>query len=114
MSDSFLLFDNEAKDQINEHVLPLFADKVLLKAWENESPAEFNTESRVYAYVSDEYAPAVIEAAIKGGWFQLSYLTPLLVMLGVVSVLKATFKEPFKLRNQPAHKKSMYCVVMGN
>lgn len=69
MSDSFLLFDNETKDQISEHVLPFFTNKVLPKAWENESPAEFSPESRVYAYISDEHAPVVIEAAIKGGWF---------------------------------------------
>ena len=69
MSDSFLLFDNETKDQISENVLPFFTDKVLPKAWENESPAEFSPESRVYAYISDEHASLVIEAAIKGGWF---------------------------------------------
>jgi len=69
MSDSFLLFDNETKDQISENVLPLFTDEVLPKAWENESPAEFSPESRVYAYISDKHAPLIIEAAIKGGWF---------------------------------------------
>lgn len=69
MSDSFLLFDSETKEQISENVVALFTDKVLPKVWENESPAEFSPESRVYACISDENAPAVIEAAIKGGWF---------------------------------------------
>ena len=69
MSDSFLLFDDETKDEISENILPLFTEKVLPKAWHEDSPAEFNPESRVYAYITDENATAVIEAAIKGGWF---------------------------------------------
>jgi len=69
MSDSFLLFDDQTKAQIGECVLPFFTDKVLPKAWDNEAPATFSPESRVYACVSDEHASKVIEAAIKGGWF---------------------------------------------
>jgi uncharacterized hydrophobic protein (TIGR00271 family) len=69
MADSFLLFDNETKDQISDKVLPLFDDKVFPKAWESDSSAQFRAESRVYAYISDKNAPAVIEAAIIGGWF---------------------------------------------
>ncbi|PKG37490.1 DUF389 domain-containing protein [Psychromonas sp. Urea-02u-13] len=69
MADSFLLFDNQTKEQISDKVLPLFDDKVFPKAWESDSPAQFHAESRVYAYISDENAPAVIEAAILGGWF---------------------------------------------
>lgn len=68
MSDSFLLFDEQTKAQIGDHVLPYFTDKVLPKAWENDAPAEFSPDSRVYACVSDDNAPMVIEAAIKGGW----------------------------------------------
>lgn len=69
MSDSFLLFDSDTKDQIHAKVLPFFTDQVLPKEWENDSPAQFSSESRVYAYVSDQNAPEIIEAAIKGGWF---------------------------------------------
>ncbi|MEH6454210.1 MAG: TIGR00341 family protein [Psychromonas sp.] len=69
MSDSFLLFDSETKDQINDKVLPFFTDQLLPKEWERDSPAQFSSESRVYAYVSDQNAPVIIEAAIKGGWF---------------------------------------------
>ncbi|PKF60418.1 TIGR00341 family protein [Psychromonas sp. psych-6C06] len=68
MSDSFLLFDEQAKEQISERLLPLFVDQILLKAWDTKSPAEFPSQSRVYAYVSDRHAPDVIEAAIKGDW----------------------------------------------
>ncbi|WP_372882714.1 TIGR00341 family protein [Psychromonas sp.] len=69
MSDSFLLFDIEKKDEISDKVLPFFSEKVLPRAWQDEVPAEFAPESRVYAYVSDQQTPAIIEAAIKGGWF---------------------------------------------
>jgi len=69
MPDSFLLFDSETKDQISANVLPFFTDKILPKMWEDEAAAYFPPESRVYAYISDEQAPMVIEAAIKGGWF---------------------------------------------
>tara|TARA_R110001583_G_scaffold22377_5_gene83970 strand:- start:1745 stop:3604 length:1860 start_codon:yes stop_codon:yes gene_type:complete len=68
MSDSFLLFDNETKDEISQRVLPLFEEKVLPKEWSLDSPAQFNEGSRVYAYISDKNAPAIIEAAIQGGW----------------------------------------------
>ncbi|WP_354625000.1 TIGR00341 family protein [Psychromonas sp. MME2] len=69
MSDSFLLFDNETKEQISANILPFFTDKVLPKEWVNDAPAKFSSESRVYAYVSDTNAPAIIEAAIAGQWF---------------------------------------------
>lgn len=69
MADSFLLFDNATKDEISKRVLPFFSDKLLPKAWEIDAPAQFTPESRVYAYISDEHAPAVIEAAIEGGWW---------------------------------------------
>ncbi|MGB5444515.1 MAG: DUF389 domain-containing protein, partial [Psychromonas sp.] len=69
MSDSFLLFDIEKKDEISEKVLPFFAEKVLPRAWQADAPAEFAPESRVYLYVSDQQTPAIIEAAIQGGWF---------------------------------------------
>jgi uncharacterized hydrophobic protein (TIGR00271 family) len=69
MSDSFLLFDNVTKDEISEEVLPLFTEKVLPKEWDVVSPAKFSEGSRVYAYISDEHAPGVIEAAIEGNWW---------------------------------------------
>jgi len=69
MADSFLLFDEQSKDQIAAQILPLFSDKVLPKIWENDSPAYFPPESRVYAYMSDAIAAQVIEAAVVGGWF---------------------------------------------
>ena len=69
MSDSFLLFDAETKDEISSEVLPLFDDNVFPKAWDSESTIQFPPESRIYAYISDQFAPAIIEAAIKGGWF---------------------------------------------
>jgi len=69
MSDSFLLFEDDSKEQIAAQVLPLFNDKVLPKVWENASPAYFPPESRVYAYISDEVSAQVVEAASAGGWF---------------------------------------------
>lgn len=69
MSDSFLLFDDGTKEQISDKVLPLFDDVVLPRAWDPKLPAQFSPESRVYAYISDEHAPALIESAIEGGWF---------------------------------------------
>lgn len=68
MADSFLLFDNQTKEQISEHVLPFFSDKLLPRLWEADNPAEFPPESRVYVYLSDEHVPTVMEVAIKGGW----------------------------------------------
>ena len=72
MADSFLLFDIAQKDQLTDHVLPFFEETILPRAWENE-PVEFNKGSRVYAYVNDQQVPAVIQAAIDGGW-QLAIL----------------------------------------
>ena len=72
MSDSFLLFDIEQKDQIADKLLPLFEQAILPRAWEEEG-VQFNEGARVYAYVSDQQAPAVINAAIKGAW-QLAIL----------------------------------------
>ncbi|WP_413698941.1 hypothetical protein ACLKMH_15395 [Psychromonas sp. KJ10-10] len=66
MSDSFLLFDIETKDEISERVLPLFSQKVLPKEWDLDAPAQFNEGSRVYAFISDKHAPAIIEATVQG------------------------------------------------
>ena len=66
MADSFLLFDNVTKDKVSNNLFTLFTDKVLPKLWDNDEPAQFPAESRVYAFVSDEHAPMVIEAAIQG------------------------------------------------
>ena len=68
MSDSFLLFDIEQKDQLADKLLPFFEDAILPRAWE-EGTVHFNKDSRVYAYVNDLQASAVIEAAIEGGWY---------------------------------------------
>jgi len=67
MADSFLLFDIESKDQLADKVLPFFEEAILPRAWE-EQGIHFNEGSRVYAYVNDQQAPAVIEAAVEGGW----------------------------------------------
>ena len=69
MADCFLLFDKEKKDFVSNKILPLFSETVLPRVWLQESVPEFAAENRVYAYVSDQQAPAVIEAAIKGGWY---------------------------------------------
>ncbi|MCE0557762.1 TIGR00341 family protein [Motilimonas sp. E26] len=68
MSDSFLLFDVDDRDDITDKVLPLFSDDVLPKAWTAHDPAQFNPESRVYVYISDEQVPNIINAALMGGW----------------------------------------------
>ena len=68
MADCFLLFDQEKKDNINKTILPLFQETILPCALSLEKIPEFPPESRVYAYISDQQAPAVIEAAIKGKW----------------------------------------------
>tara|TARA_R110001583_G_scaffold26533_7_gene95532 strand:+ start:7765 stop:9624 length:1860 start_codon:yes stop_codon:yes gene_type:complete len=67
MADSFLLFDIEQKDQLADKLLPFFEEPILPRAWE-EKTVHFNKDSRVYAYVNDQQAAAVIEAAIEGGW----------------------------------------------
>ncbi|WP_298940954.1 TIGR00341 family protein [uncultured Psychromonas sp.] len=72
MADSFLLFDIAQKDQLTDNVLAFFEETILPRAWENE-PVQFNKDSRVYAYVNDQQAPDVIQAAIDGGW-QLAIL----------------------------------------
>lgn len=72
MADSFLLFDIAQKDQLTDNVLPFFEETILPRAWEGQ-PVQFNKDSRVYAYVNDQQAPAVIQAAIDGGW-QLAIL----------------------------------------
>lgn len=72
MSDSFLLFDIEEKDKIADKVLPLFEEAVLPRAWEKHQ-VQFNEGTRVYAYVNDQQATDVIEAAIEGRW-QLAIL----------------------------------------
>ncbi len=69
MADCFLLFDKEKKDYISKTILPLFTETVLPRSWSEQDLPEFSPESRVYAYVSDQQARAVIEAAIKGGWY---------------------------------------------
>ncbi len=68
MSDSFLLFDIQDRDDITHKVLPLFEEDLLPKAWSAQEPAQFNPDSRVYVYLSDEHIPQVIESAIAGGW----------------------------------------------
>ncbi|MCE2573030.1 TIGR00341 family protein [Motilimonas eburnea] len=73
MSDNFLLFDVEDREGITHKVLPLFEEDILPKAWTADDPAQFNPDSRVYAYVSDQHVPAIMEAAIAGGW-QLAIL----------------------------------------
>ena len=68
MSDSFLLFDADDKQDVTHKVLPCFEQDIMPKAWLIDEPAQFPPESRVYAYVSDQLAPSIIEAAITGGW----------------------------------------------
>ena len=68
MSDCFLLFDEKKKDHISKTILPLFEETILPCSLSSESIPEFAAESRVYLYINDQQAPAVIEAAIKGGW----------------------------------------------
>lgn len=68
MSDNFLLFDIALKDNLTSKLLPFFNSPILPRAWSDDEPIHFNPESRVYAYVNDQQASAVIEAAIKGGW----------------------------------------------
>lgn len=68
MSDSFLLFDIAEKANLTNNLLPFFNEQVLPRAWSDDQSIHFNEDSRVYAYVNDQQAPAVIEAAIKGGW----------------------------------------------
>lgn len=69
MADCFLLFDEEKKDHVSKTILSLFEETILPRSWSQEELPEFAPESRVYAYVSDQQAPAVIEAAIKDGWY---------------------------------------------
>lgn len=73
MSDCFLLFDEKKKDHISKTILPLFEETILPCSLSSESIPEFAAESRVYLYINDQQAPAVIEAAIKGGW-QVAFL----------------------------------------
>lgn len=69
MRDCFLLFDEEKKEHVSNTILPLFDESVLPRIWSSKEIIDFTAESRVFAYVNDQQAPAVIEAAIQGGWY---------------------------------------------
>ncbi|WP_019613788.1 TIGR00341 family protein [Psychromonas ossibalaenae] len=69
MADSFLVFDKDKKDHVSNSILALFNEPVLPRVWSTKSALSFAAESRVFAYVNDQQAPAVIEAAVKGNWY---------------------------------------------
>jgi uncharacterized hydrophobic protein (TIGR00271 family) len=68
MADCFLLFDESTKEYVSSTLLPLFEETVLPCVFSVDKMPEFAPESIVYLYISDQQAPVVIEAAIKGGW----------------------------------------------
>ncbi|WP_028865077.1 TIGR00341 family protein [Psychromonas aquimarina] len=68
MEDCFLVFDKEKKDHVSSTVLALFNEAVLPRVWSTKNAVSFAPQSRVFAYVNDQQAPAVIEAAVKGNW----------------------------------------------
>ncbi|RJG47454.1 TIGR00341 family protein [Motilimonas pumila] len=73
MADSFLLFTEDSKEEVTNKVMPLFSDTVMPTLWESSTPCDLPPESKVYAYVADEHAGEIIEAAVSHQW-QLAIL----------------------------------------